>query len=139
VDLTHAWPARVGARSIQRTAMVLRRDEALRLVDAFDLEKASMVTFRFITPQKPEMIKPDGSTPAGVRLGPVVLTWEGDMRCDIVALDERFALDEAEGATLHCVALTPTSPVDAASSRFISHGQAFKGPVSPLSLKTQSR
>ena len=111
VDLTHAWPARVGARSIQRTAMVLRRDEALRLVDAFDLEKASMVTFRFITPQKPEMIKPDGSTPAGVRLGPVVLTWEGDMRCDIVALDERFALDEAEGATLHCVALTPTSPV----------------------------
>ena len=111
VDLTHAWPARVGARSIQRTAMVLRRDEALRLVDAFDLEKASMVTFRFITPQKPETIKPDGSTPAGVRLGPVVLSWEGDMRCDIVALDERFALDGTEGSPLCCVALTPTSPV----------------------------
>jgi len=111
VDLTHAWPARVGARSIQRTAMVLRRDEALRLVDAFDLEKASMVTFRFITPQKPETIKPDGSSPAGVRLGPVVLTWEGDMRCDIVALDERFAAEESEGATLFCVALTPPSPV----------------------------
>ena len=33
------------------------------------------------------------------------------MRCDIVALDERFAAEESEGATLFCVALTPPSPV----------------------------
>lgn len=111
VDLTHAWPARLGARSIQRTAMVLRKDEALRLVDAFDLEKASVIAFRFITPQKPEVIKPDGATPAGVRLGPISMTWEGDMRCDIATLDERFPTGEADGVLLHCVSLTPAKPV----------------------------
>lgn len=111
VDLTHAWPARLGARSVQRTAMVLRGDEALRLVDAFDLEKASAVTFRFITPQKPDIIKPDGATPALVRLGPVALSWEGDMRCEAAPLDERFPTGEADGAALYCVSLTPKAPV----------------------------
>ena len=111
VDLTHAWPVRVGARSIQRTVMVLRQDETLRLVDAFDLEKPSAVTFRFITPQTPETIKPDGGTVAGVRLGPVAMTWEGDMRCEITALSERFPTGSADSAALHCVALTPAQPV----------------------------
>ena len=111
VDLTHAWPASLGARSIQRTAMVLRRDGTLRLVDAFDLETPSRVSFRFITPQKPELIRPDGATPTAVRLGPVALSWEGDMRCEITALDERFPTGEAEGATLRCVTLTPVRPV----------------------------
>lgn len=111
VELTHAWPARLGARSIQRTAMVLRKDEALRLVDAFDLEKASMIAFHFITPQKPEVIKPDGATPAGVRLGPIGLNWDGDMRCDVTTLDDRFPTGEADGAHLYCVRLTPSRPV----------------------------
>ena len=111
VDLTHAWPASVGARSIQRTVMVLRQDEMLRLVDAFDLDNPSTVTFRFITPQAPEMLKPDGATVAGVRLGPIVMTWEGDMRCKITVLDERFPTGPAEGKALHCVALTPPKPV----------------------------
>jgi hypothetical protein len=111
VDLTHAWPARLGARSIQRTAMALRREEALRLVDAFDLEKPSSVTFRFVTPQRPELIRPDGSNIAGVRLGPVVMSWDEAMRCDVAALDERFPTGDAAGAALHCVALTPSSPV----------------------------
>jgi len=111
VDLTHAWPARTGARSIQRTAMVLRRDEALRLVDAFDLEKPAVVAFRFITPQRPETIRPDGTTPEGVRLGPVILSWEGGMRCDVAVLDERFPTGEADGAALYCVTLTPPGPV----------------------------
>jgi len=111
VDLTNAWPARLGARSIQRTAMVLRKDRVLQLVDAFDLEKPARVTFRFITPQSPEMIRPDGTTTEAVRLGPVTLSWEGEMRCEIAALDERFSIGEGSGELLRCVSLTPVNPV----------------------------
>ena len=111
VDLTHAWPTHLGVRSIQRTALVCREDASLQLVDAFDLEKASTITFRFITPQKPEVIKPDGATPAGVRLGLICLSWEEDMRCDVATLDECFPTGEANGAVLYCVSLTPAKPV----------------------------
>lgn len=111
VDLTHAWSARLGARSIQRTAMVMREDKVLQLVDAFDLEKPAKVAFRFITPQRPEMLKPDGSAPAGVRLGPVLMRWEGELRCETAALDERFPAGEADGEVLHCITLTTSAPV----------------------------
>ena len=46
VDLTCAWPERAAARSIQRTVMALRGEGALRLVDAFDLERSAPITFR---------------------------------------------------------------------------------------------
>lgn len=111
VDLTHAWPARLGARAIQRTVMAMRQDKVLQLVDAFDLEKPTSVTFRFITPQQPEMIKPDGSTTEAVRLGPVTLSWEGGMRCETTVLDERFSMDEGSGELLRCISLTPVDPV----------------------------
>jgi len=111
VDLTNAWPARLGARAIQRTAMVLRQENILQLVDAFDLEKPAKVTFRFITPQSPEMIRPDGATTEAVRLGPVTLSWEGEMRCEITALNERFPIGEGNGELLRCVSLTPVNPV----------------------------
>ena len=111
VDMTNAWPARLGARSIQRTVMVLRPDRVLQLVDAFDLEKQAKVTFRFVTPQSPEMIRPDGATTEAVRLGPVTLSWEGEMRCEITVLDERFSIGEESGELLRCVSLTPVKPV----------------------------
>ncbi len=111
VDLTHAWPARLGARSIQRTAMVMREDRLLQLVDAFDLEKPARIAFRFITPQRPEVLKPDGGAPAGVRLGPVLMRWEGELRCETATLDERFPDGEADGETLHCITLTTSAPI----------------------------
>jgi len=111
VDLTNAWPARLGARAIQRTAMALRQDKILQLVDAFDLEKPAKVSFRFITPQSPEMIRPDGTTAKAVRLGPVTLSWEGEMRCEIAVLDERFSIGEGSGELLRCVSLAPVDPV----------------------------
>lgn len=111
VDLTHAWPTRLGARAIQRTVMALHQDKVLQLVDAFDLEKPAPVVFRFITPQQPEMIKPDGSATEAVRLGPVTLSWEGGMRCETTALNERFSIGEGRGELLRCVSLTPVSPV----------------------------
>lgn len=72
VDLTHAWiPGLV--RMCQRTAMIDRAEALLRLVDAFELEEAAALSFRFHTPIPPERL------PGGLRLGPVDLTWEGDL------------------------------------------------------------
>ena len=105
VDLTRAWPAGVGARSIQRTVMALRREEALRLVDAFDLERPVPITFRFITPQAPQAME------NGVRLGPVELTWEGALRCAVEPLNARFPTGEGPGEALHLVSLTTPDPV----------------------------
>ena len=111
VDLTHAWPARLGARSIQRTVMALRKEGVLQLVDAFDMERPTHVAFRFVTPQRPEAITPDGINPEGMRLGPVALRWEGDMRCDIAPLNERLPTGDGECEALYGVTLTPDKPV----------------------------
>ena len=106
VDLTGAYPARAGARSVQRTAMVLRKEGALRLVDAFDLETPKPVAFQFITPQKPERL-----TDGGVRLGPVDLRWEGGLSCDIVVLNTAFPTGDPAGNPLYRVTLTTPEPV----------------------------
>ena len=105
VDLTQAWPAGVGARSIQRTVMALRREETLQLVDAFDLERPVPVTFRFITPQQPQALE------RGVKLGPVTLTWEGELRCVAEPLSARFPTGEGPGEALYRVNLTTPDPV----------------------------
>ncbi len=105
VDLTHAYPAAVAARAVQRTAMALRREEALRLVDAFDLERPQGVAFRFYTPQTPQRLTD------GVRLGPVDMTWEGELSCDIAPTGRRFPDGDAAGNPLYRVTLTPPEPV----------------------------
>ena len=100
VDLTRAYPAKAGARSVQRTAMVLRSEASLRLVDAFDLEAPLPVTVRLFTPQKPERLL------SGVRLGPVDLSWEGDLGCDIAPTGTRFPEGDAAGEAVYRVTLT---------------------------------
>lgn len=105
VDLTNAYPAQAGARAVQRTAMALRQEGALRLVDALDLEAPAPVTFRFLTPQKPERLTD------GVRLGPVDMTWEGEMQCDIAPAGRGFPDDSAGAAPLYRVALTTPQAV----------------------------
>ena len=79
VDLTHAWPPGLCSAS-QRTAIIDRADAVLRLVDAFEMEEEATVTFRFHTPFEP------GRLAAGLRLGPVDFTWEGDMRAKTTPL-----------------------------------------------------
>lgn len=108
VDLTHAWPARAGVRSAQRTVMALRREGALRMVDAFDLEKPAPVVFRFITPLEPRTLD------NGLRLGPVELTWDGDLKCEVTTLSARFPAGAPSGEPLRCVSLT--------TSAFVSRG-----------------
>lgn len=105
VDLTRAWPVQVGARSVQRTAMVLRDEATLRLVDAFDLETPKPVAFQFLTPQKPERLV------QGLRLGPVDLAWEGELSCDIAPTGERFPTGDPAGDALWRVTLATATPV----------------------------
>ena len=105
VDLTRAWPAGAHARSIQRTAVVLRQEGLLRLVDAFDLEKPAVIAFRFITPQPPERVQ------EGLRLGPVDMAWEGELRLDTEPLGERFPADDASGDHLWQITLTTPQSV----------------------------
>ena len=106
VDLTHAWPAGAAARSVQRTAMVLREQGALRLVDAFDLERPAPVAFRFVTPRPPERL-----AAGGLRLGPVDLAWDGNLDCDIAPLGLRFPAGDAAGEPLYAVTLTTRQSV----------------------------
>ena len=105
VDLTHAYPARAGARSVQRTAMVRRGERVLRLVDAFDLEAPAPIAFRFFTPQKPQRLM------NGLRLGPVDLSWEGELSCDIAQMDAAFPVGDPAAGQLWRVTLTTPQPV----------------------------
>ena len=105
VDLTHAWPASAAARAVQRTVMALRREEALRLVDAFDLEKPAPVAFRFIAAQNPQRLT------NGLRLGPVDMAWEGALSCDVAPVDKRLPGENGEEIPLYRVTLTTHDPV----------------------------
>jgi hypothetical protein len=99
VDLTHAWPASLGARSIQRTAMVLRRDGTLRLVDAFELPEAAVITFLFHTPVEPR------ECAGGLRLGGLELTWDGNLTPSVTETPPISG-----GASLYRIALTTPAP-----------------------------
>ena len=105
VDLTQAYPVDAAVRTCQRTAMVLRREAVLRIVDAFDLAQPAPITFHFVTPEKPERLM------NGLRLGPVDLTWEGGLRADIAPMNLRFPAGDAAGKALYRIALKTAEPV----------------------------
>ncbi len=85
--------------------MVLRREEALRVVDAFDLEQPAPLSFRFVTPMTPQRLMD------GVRLGPVDLRWEEGLACDIAPLGLRFPGGDASGEALYRISLNTPGPV----------------------------
>lgn len=112
VDLTGAYPAGAGVRACQRTAMVLRREEALRVVDALDLTEPAPVRFDFITPEQPQRLM------NGLRLGPVDMVWEGELSADIQPMNQRFPSGDAAGKPLYRIALTTAAPVSRAFFAF---------------------
>ena len=99
IDLTRAWPMEAGMRSCQRTAIILRREGVVRLLDAIELETTSEVSFRFVTPQTPTRLM------CGLRLGPVDLTWEGELKADIAPLGRSFPANDATGDPLYRIEL----------------------------------
>lgn len=105
VDLTGAYPVEAAVRSCQRTAMVMRREEVLRVVDAFDLAEPATIEFRFITPLKPEYLM------NGLRLGAVDLSWEGALKADVCALNRTLDVGGEAGRPLYCVVMKTAAPV----------------------------
>ena len=99
VDLTHAYPVSALVSAFQRTAMVLRREGVLRLVDAIELSQPAGAVFRFITPERPAEI------PGGLRLGPVEMTWEDRFTVKAVGLAARFPENAADGKPLYRIEL----------------------------------
>ncbi len=74
VDLTSAYGDLCPLSAYQRTLMTLQRDGTVRLVDAFEFTRpVQQVCFRFISIQKPVSLR------EVVRLGPVTMSWDGDM------------------------------------------------------------
>ena len=121
VDLTRAYPAEASARSIQRTAMALRREGVIRLVDAFDLAEPAAIAFHFITPERPERLM------SGLRLGPVDLSWDGELIADIEPLGLRFPEGDASGRPLNRIALKTPAPVSRAFFAFtFADGQSAR-------------
>lgn len=74
VELTGIYPEECGLSACQRTLMMMRGEGSVRLVDAFEfLRPARELCFRFHCIQRPIPLRDS------VRLGPMTLTWDGDL------------------------------------------------------------
>jgi len=81
VDLTQTYPEACPLAAYQRTLIASRAESVVRLVDAFEFtQPVKEVTFRFVTAQKPLNLK------ECVRMGPVDMSWDGEMQPEIVEL-----------------------------------------------------
>lgn len=81
VDLTNTYPEACPLAAYQRTLITSRSEGVVRLVDAFEfMQPVKEVTFRFVTAQKPLNLK------ECVRMGPVDMSWDGEMQIEIVEL-----------------------------------------------------
>ncbi len=88
VDLTNAYPAACGLRSYQRTALILRAEQVVRIVDAIDLAQPAPVTFRFVSAVRPTVVR------EAIRLGSVRMTWEGEFDVNTAPLENGLTLIE---------------------------------------------
>lgn len=81
-DLSMCYPDACAVRAYQRTLMTMRGDQTVRLIDAFEFAAPpAQLMFRFITAQKPLILRDC------VRLGPVVMTWDGDLTAEVRDLE----------------------------------------------------
>ena len=81
VDLTNTYPEACPLAAYQRTLIASRADGVVRLVDAFEfMQSVREVTFRFVSAQKPVNLK------ECVRMGPVDMSWDGEMQPEIIEL-----------------------------------------------------
>lgn len=81
VDLTDTYPEACPLATYQRTLIASRTDSMVRLVDAFEFSHpVQEITFRFVTAQKPVSLR------ECVRIGPIDLTWDGEMLPEISEL-----------------------------------------------------
>ena len=95
IELTHAYPPECRLQSFQRSALILRGEQMLRVVDMVSFDVPGSVVFSFVTPENPVV----GA--AEILLGPVRMTWEGEFTISVRPL---------EGG-LNCLEMAAASPV----------------------------
>ena len=88
-DLTDAYPESCPLAAYQRTLITMQGDGTVRLVDAFEFTgQLRELDFRFVTAQRPQPLQ------GGVRLGPVDMTWDGEMLPEFVELPDSPAFPD---------------------------------------------
>ena len=82
-DLTGIFDPRTTCLSAYQRTLMLDRDEGLiRLIEAFEFAQAPReIEFRFVTALRPLVLF------GCVRLGPLTLTWDGEMRAAYEEVD----------------------------------------------------
>ncbi len=88
MNLTCAYPTRIGLESYQRTLMLLRPEGEVRLVENITFREPQTAVFRFVCAEEPELTR-DTAREAGMRISA-----EGDFRVRTVAEEDgRYALE----------------------------------------------
>ena len=88
-DLTDAYPEICPLAAYQRTLITMQADGTVRLVDAFEFSgQLRDLEFRFVTAQRPQPLQ------VGVRLGPVDMTWDGEMLPEFIELPDSPAFPD---------------------------------------------
>ncbi len=82
-DLTDIYSEICPLAAYQRTLITMQGDGTVRLVDAFEFTgEVHDLEFRFVCAQRPESI------PGGMRLGPVDLSWDVELRPEVAPMPE---------------------------------------------------
>ena len=82
--------AEEGVRAHQRTLMLSREEYGAQLVDVFDLSAPRALRYAFHSPFAPEFFG------GGVRLGPMLLSWEGKPVADARRLEASASFPEGQ-------------------------------------------
>lgn len=107
LDLSTAYPASAAVYGWQRTAVLVRDENAVQLIDAFDLTRRQSVRFCFITPFQPVL------TPKHVQIGSVRLRWDPDLNPSVEEIPVRDdSLRDIWGSSLYRLCFDTPEPVD---------------------------
>jgi len=113
LDLSTAYPASAAVYGWQRTAILIREDNSVQLIDAFDLTRRQSVRFCFITPFRPVI------TPRHVQLGSARLRWEPDLIPGVEEIPlQDESLQEIWGDTLYRLYFDTPAEVDGGKYTF---------------------
>lgn len=106
MNLAGAYPAQSGVYAWQRTLVYERGDNAVQLMEFFDLRDFVPVSFHFITPFEPELGE------GYAQLGPVRMRWEPGLMAARKKIDVPSAWQSLWGEALFEVILETQEPVE---------------------------
>lgn len=115
LGIAHAYPPEAGLLSWQRSLMLSAHEDILRLMDVVDLEHGALKTlsFRFLTPQKPELL------PGAIRIGELTLYPEAEFSALIEPVPLLSpALRSLWGGSFYRLTLTTHQPVPGGTFAF---------------------